>query len=66
MNQKIIESAIKDKCLVEFQCSGHPRTAEPHVLGRIGGAIQFLGYQVSGSSSSGALSLSGVALIWQK
>ena len=53
MNRQIIERAIKDKCLVEFQYSGHPRTAEPHVLGTSGGALQFLGYQVGGSSSSG-------------
>jgi hypothetical protein len=53
MNQQIIERAIKDKCLVAFQYSGHPRTAEPHVLGKSGSAIQFLGYQVGGSSSSG-------------
>lgn len=53
MNQKVIEQAIQEKSVVEFNYGGHPRKVEPHVLGVSGGAFQFLGYQIGGSSSSG-------------
>ena len=53
--EKILASAIIKKQLVEFRYSGHQRIAEPHVLGVSGGALQFLGYQVGGSSSSGGI-----------
>lgn len=53
--QQILESAIANKKLVQFQYSGHPRIAEPHVLGISGSAVQFLGYQIGGSSSSGGI-----------
>lgn len=53
MKQQLIERAIREKFLVEFNYSGHLRQAEPHVLGKSGGALQFLGYQIGGSSSSG-------------
>ena len=52
---QILKSAIANKQLVEFSYSGHQRIAEPHVLGINGGALQFLGYQVGGSSSSGGI-----------
>ena len=53
MTQQLIEQAIRSKSLVSFTYSGHPRLAEPHVLGVKDGAVQFLGYQTGGSSSSG-------------
>ncbi len=55
MTQHLIEHAILSKSLVSFTYSGHPRVAEPHVLGVKDGAVQFLGYQIGGSSSSGGL-----------
>ena len=53
MTQQMIEQAIRSKSVVSFTYSGHPRVAEPHVLGIKDGAVQFLGYQIGGSSSSG-------------
>ena len=53
MNQQLIEKAIRSKSVVSFTYSGHPRIAEPHVLGIKDGAVQLLGYQIGGSSSSG-------------
>jgi len=53
--QGLIEQAIREKKLVQFTYSGHPRIVEPHVLGVNGGITQFLGYQVGGSSSSGGI-----------
>lgn len=55
MNQQIIERAIQGKSLLEFIYSGHPRLVEPHVLGFSHGVLQFLGYQIGGSSSSGGV-----------
>lgn len=52
---QIIASAIASKSLIEFWYSDHQRIAEPHVLGISGGSLQFLGYQVGGSSSSGGI-----------
>ncbi|MCF8054431.1 MAG: WYL domain-containing protein [Deltaproteobacteria bacterium] len=53
--QSLIEQAIREKRLLKFTYSGHPRIVEPHVLGVNGGVTQFLGYQVDGSSSSGSI-----------
>lgn len=53
MNQQTIERAIQQKSLIKFTYSGHPRVVEPHVLGFSNGVLQFLGYQIEGSSSSG-------------
>jgi len=53
MNQQLLEQAIQSKSIVEFTYKNHHRVAEPHVLGVKDGVIQFLGYQVGGSSSSG-------------
>jgi hypothetical protein len=53
VNRQTIEQAIKDKAVVEFFYKNHQRIAEPHVLGISSGALQFLGYQIGGSSSSG-------------
>ncbi|HHQ4756381.1 TPA: hypothetical protein ACSP2Z_001170 [Aeromonas hydrophila] len=53
MNEQIIDRAIREKYIVEFIYGGHPRKVEPHVLGISGGSLQFLGYQIGGSSSSG-------------
>ena len=53
MSQQSIEQAIRTKSVVEFTYSNHRRVVEPHVLGVKDGAVQFLGYQIDGSSSSG-------------
>ena len=53
MSQQLIEQAIRSKSVISFTYSGHPRVSEPHVLGIKGGAVQFLGYQIGGSSNSG-------------
>jgi hypothetical protein len=53
--EQICKAAIADKKLVEFSYSGHPRVAEPHVLGISGGVLQLLVYQVGGTSSSGGI-----------
>lgn len=50
-----LEQAIKSKSIVEFTYSGHRRVVEPHVLGVSGGSLQFLGYQIGGTSSSGGI-----------
>jgi hypothetical protein len=55
MNQQLIEQAIRAKAIIEFTYSDHHRVVEPHVLGLKDGAIQFLGYQIGGTSSSGGL-----------
>ena len=55
MTQHQIEQAIRSKSIVEFFYSGHRRVVEPHVLGVSGGSVQFLGYQIGGSSSSGGI-----------
>lgn len=53
--EQTLKLAIANKHLVEFSYGGHHRVAEPHVLGINGGTLQFLGYQVGGSSSSGGI-----------
>jgi hypothetical protein len=53
MSQQLIEQAIRGKALIEFTYSDHHRVVEPHVLGLKDGVIQFLGYQIGGTSSSG-------------
>lgn len=53
--QQILKDAIANKHVVEFTYGGHRRIAEPHVLGVFNGAIQLLGFQTGGSSSSGGL-----------
>lgn len=55
MNQSEMEVAIRSKAVVEFNYGGHHRVVEPHVLGVSGGVMQFLGYQIGGTSSSGGL-----------
>jgi hypothetical protein len=53
--QAIIQAAISAKKLLSFTYRGHKRIAEPHVLGLSSGSIQFLGYQIGGTSSSGGI-----------
>lgn len=53
MNQQLIEQAIRGKSVIEFTYRNHRRVVEPHVLGIKDGAVQILGYQIGGSSSSG-------------
>tara|TARA_R110001606_G_scaffold345151_2_gene493968 strand:- start:30897 stop:31196 length:300 start_codon:yes stop_codon:yes gene_type:complete len=55
MNQQFIEEAIRSKSIVEFSYGNHRRVVEPHVVGVINGAVQMLGYQIGGSSSSGGI-----------
>ena len=55
MLQELIKKSIEDKAIVRFVYGGHQRGIEPHVLGISGGAMQILGYQIEGSSSSGTL-----------
>lgn len=54
MEQELI-AAINAKKIVEFTYGGHPRVAEPHVLGVSDGVVQLLGYQIGGSSNSGGI-----------
>ncbi|MDQ7064657.1 MAG: hypothetical protein Q9P90_10480 [candidate division KSB1 bacterium] len=51
----MIGQAIKYKRILEFSYNGHFRVVEPHVPGVSNGKLQFLGYQISGSSSSGGI-----------
>lgn len=53
MSQQLIDQAIRTKSVVEFNYKGHHRVVEPHVLGVSNGSVQFLGYQIGGTSSSG-------------
>lgn len=50
-----IQQAIRGRRLVRFYYDGYQREVEPHVLGLSRGVKQFLGYQVGGSSRSGAI-----------
>ena len=52
--ENIIIAAIKEKKVLSFAYSGHPRIVEPHIYGIHEGARQLLGYQIRGSSSSGS------------
>lgn len=51
--ENIIIAAIKEKKVLSFTYSGHPRIVEPHIYGIHEGAHQLLVYQIRGSSSSG-------------
>lgn len=51
----MIEQAIKEKKVIKFTYSGHPRVVEPHILGAKDNVTQLLGYQIGGSSSSGGI-----------
>ena len=53
--ENMIIAAIREKKILSFTYSGHLRIVEPHVYGIIEGARQLLGYQIRGSSSSGAI-----------
>lgn len=53
--QQVLKDAIQNNLVVQFTYGGHTRIAEPHVLGVSNGAVQLLGYQTGGSSSSGGL-----------
>lgn len=53
--QETVRQAIVSKKIIEFTYGGYPRVVEPHVLGIQDGSLQFLGYQVAGSSSSGGI-----------
>ncbi|POZ62936.1 WYL domain-containing protein [Chromobacterium alticapitis] len=51
----IIEQAINNRQVLEFNYSGRLRIVEPHVLGTNNGILQFLGYQIAGSSNTGVV-----------
>jgi predicted DNA-binding transcriptional regulator YafY len=53
MTQQLIEQAILEKSVIAFTYNSHERIVEPHVLGVQDGKVQFLGYQIDGTSSSG-------------
>lgn len=53
--ENLIVAAIKEKKVLSFIYSGHTRIVEPHIYGINEGAHQLLGYQIRGTSSSGAL-----------
>lgn len=55
MSQQLLEAAIRNKSVIEFSYSNHHRIVEPHVLGVNGDTLQFLGYQIGGTSNSGGI-----------
>lgn len=55
MEKYDVERAIREKRLLTFSYGGHRRVVEPHILGRAGGELEMLGFQIAGSSSSGRI-----------
>ncbi|MBY0579809.1 MAG: hypothetical protein K2P57_12295 [Burkholderiales bacterium] len=53
--ENMIIAAIREKKVLSFTYSGHPRIVEPHVYGINEGMAQLLGYQIRGSSSRGGI-----------
>lgn len=51
----IIQTAISERKIVEFDYHGHHRIAEPHIYGILDGEHDILVFQIAGSSSSGGL-----------
>ncbi|WP_027468701.1 hypothetical protein [Deefgea rivuli] len=49
----LIEQAIHEKKVIEFNYGGRLRVVEPHVFGVLDGQNQILGYQIGGQSSQG-------------
>lgn len=47
-----IETAIREKKIIEFDYGGYHRIAEPHLYGKKDGKHQVLVYQIAGGSSS--------------
>jgi len=52
---ELIETAISEKKIIEFDYHGHHRVAEPHIYGILGGKDDILVFQIEGGSSSGGL-----------
>lgn len=50
-----IETAIREKKIIEFNYHGYHRIAEPHVYGIKDKKYQVLVYQIAGGSSSGGI-----------
>lgn len=53
--EDLIQSAIQNKKIIEFDYHEHHRIAEPHIYGILGGEEDILVFQTGGSSSSGGL-----------
>ncbi|WP_082696179.1 WYL domain-containing protein [Aquitalea pelogenes] len=53
--EQLIKDAIATKKIIQFSYGGHCRVIEPHILGVSKGVVQVLGYQLDGSSASGAV-----------
>ncbi len=53
--ETLLEQAIRERRLVQFQLHGLLRVAAPHVLGRLKGVTHLLSFQVRGESKSGGL-----------
>ena len=57
--EQLIQQAITEKRMVEFDCDGYHRVGEPYVYGTLEGNLQLLIYQTAGESSRGPASLPG-------
>jgi len=53
--EDLIQSAIQNKQIIEFDYHEHHRIAEPHVYGILDGEHDLLVFQTGGGSSSGGL-----------
>ena len=51
----IIQTAISEKKIIEFDYHGYHRIAEPHIYGILDGEHDILVFQIDGESSSGGL-----------
>ena len=53
--EDLIQSAIENKNIIEFDYHDHHRVAEPHIYGTLGVTEDILVYQTGGTSSSGGI-----------
>ena len=54
MENKTIQYAIRNKCIVKFTYQGYPRVVEPHAYGTTSTGEEVIRcYQIGGTSSSG-------------
>lgn len=53
--EDLIQSAIQNKKIIEFDYHEHHRIAEPHIYGILGGKEDLLVFQTGGTSSSGGI-----------
>jgi len=52
---ELIETAISEKKIIEFDYHSYHRVAEPHIYGILEGKHDILVFQIEGGSSSGGL-----------